>query len=215
MCCASSAQQLQDPGRHRRLRRQWRPAGAAQPSRPARHPRRGLSHRSRPGARQRIPNDPELPLPLDKVHPIHEVVKIDYFLPGCPPSGGRHLEVPHRPARRPHARPGPRPAALRLSRNHHELRTGNRHPPREPAPRRHRARVARRGPRQGHDPARRRQQGASGAPAHRRIPRLRELHPGPALLGSAGHGAAPVRHLPGLAPPGRLQGAGHDGRRHS
>lgn len=34
-----------------------------------------------------IPDDPELPLPLDKVHPIHEVVKVDYFLPGCPPSG--------------------------------------------------------------------------------------------------------------------------------
>ncbi|QDX80584.1 NADP oxidoreductase [Denitratisoma sp. DHT3] len=34
-----------------------------------------------------IPSDPELPLPLNKVHPIHEVVKIDYFLPGCPPSG--------------------------------------------------------------------------------------------------------------------------------
>jgi len=33
-----------------------------------------------------IPNDPELPLPLDKVHALHEVVKIDYFLPGCPPS---------------------------------------------------------------------------------------------------------------------------------
>ena len=33
-----------------------------------------------------IPNDPELPLPLNQVHPIHEVVKIDYFLPGCPPS---------------------------------------------------------------------------------------------------------------------------------
>lgn len=33
-----------------------------------------------------IPNDPELPLPLNKVHPIHEVVKVDYFLPGCPPS---------------------------------------------------------------------------------------------------------------------------------
>ena len=33
-----------------------------------------------------IPNDPELPLPLDKVHPLHEVVQIDYFLPGCPPS---------------------------------------------------------------------------------------------------------------------------------
>jgi NAD-reducing hydrogenase small subunit len=33
----------------------------------------------------RIPNDPELPLPLNKVHPIHEVVKVDNFLPGCPP----------------------------------------------------------------------------------------------------------------------------------
>ena len=33
-----------------------------------------------------IPSDPELPLLLDKVHPIHEIVKIDYFLPGCPPS---------------------------------------------------------------------------------------------------------------------------------
>ncbi|WP_246167846.1 NADP oxidoreductase [Propionivibrio limicola] len=34
-----------------------------------------------------VPNDPELPLPLDQVHPIHEVVRIDYFIPGCPPSG--------------------------------------------------------------------------------------------------------------------------------
>ena len=33
-----------------------------------------------------IPNDPELPLPLDKVHPLHDVVRIDYTLPGCPPS---------------------------------------------------------------------------------------------------------------------------------
>jgi NAD-reducing hydrogenase small subunit len=33
-----------------------------------------------------IPNDPELPLLLNQVHPIHEVVKIDYSLPGCPPS---------------------------------------------------------------------------------------------------------------------------------
>jgi len=37
-------------------------------------------------AHGRIPDDPELPLPLDKVHPLHEVVKIDWFLPGCPPS---------------------------------------------------------------------------------------------------------------------------------
>jgi NAD-reducing hydrogenase small subunit len=32
-----------------------------------------------------IPNDPELPMLLDRVYPCHEVVKIDYFLPGCPP----------------------------------------------------------------------------------------------------------------------------------
>jgi len=33
----------------------------------------------------RIPADPELPLLLDKVYPCHEVVKMDYHLPGCPP----------------------------------------------------------------------------------------------------------------------------------
>lgn len=33
-----------------------------------------------------VPNDEEIPLLLDKVYPINEVVKIDYFLPGCPPS---------------------------------------------------------------------------------------------------------------------------------
>ena len=34
-----------------------------------------------------IPNDPELPAALDKVYPINEIVRVDYFLPGCPPSG--------------------------------------------------------------------------------------------------------------------------------
>ncbi len=38
-----------------------------------------------------IPNDEDLPLLLDRVYPSHEVVKIDYFLPGCPPSGDCHL----------------------------------------------------------------------------------------------------------------------------
>jgi NAD-reducing hydrogenase small subunit len=33
-----------------------------------------------------IPNDPEIPIMLDRVYPCHEIVKIDYFLPGCPPS---------------------------------------------------------------------------------------------------------------------------------
>jgi NAD-reducing hydrogenase small subunit len=33
-----------------------------------------------------IPNDPELPIILDRVYPLHEIVKIDAYLPGCPPS---------------------------------------------------------------------------------------------------------------------------------
>lgn len=32
-----------------------------------------------------MPNNEELPIILDKVYPCHEVVKIDYYLPGCPP----------------------------------------------------------------------------------------------------------------------------------
>ena len=42
--------------------------------------RRGLA------AGSAVPDDPELPLPLARVHPIHEVVAIDHVLPGCPPS---------------------------------------------------------------------------------------------------------------------------------
>ncbi|MDI6846486.1 MAG: NADP oxidoreductase, partial [Candidatus Saccharicenans sp.] len=33
-----------------------------------------------------IPADEEIPILLDRVYPCHEIVKIDYFLPGCPPS---------------------------------------------------------------------------------------------------------------------------------
>ena len=33
-----------------------------------------------------IPNDPDIPLLLNRVYPCHEVVKMDYHLPGCPPS---------------------------------------------------------------------------------------------------------------------------------
>jgi NAD-reducing hydrogenase small subunit len=28
----------------------------------------------------------EVPKLLKKVHPLHQVVKVDYFIPGCPPS---------------------------------------------------------------------------------------------------------------------------------
>jgi len=45
-------------------------------------------YQTQPGlANSLIPNDTELPLLLDRVRPIHEVVKVDYFIPGCPPSG--------------------------------------------------------------------------------------------------------------------------------
>ncbi len=41
----------------------------------------------RPGERLGcVPDDPELPLPLDQVYPLHAVVRVDHFLPGCPPS---------------------------------------------------------------------------------------------------------------------------------
>ena len=32
-----------------------------------------------------VPNDPEIPLLLNRVFPCDEVVKIDHFIPGCPP----------------------------------------------------------------------------------------------------------------------------------
>ena len=34
-----------------------------------------------------IPNDPALPLLLDKVYTLADVVHVDYQIPGCPPSG--------------------------------------------------------------------------------------------------------------------------------
>jgi NAD-reducing hydrogenase small subunit len=33
-----------------------------------------------------VPTD--VPKLLKKVHPLHEVIKVDYFIPGCPPSAG-------------------------------------------------------------------------------------------------------------------------------
>ena len=35
---------------------------------------------------QIIPGDEDLPIILDRVYPLHEIVPIDVFLPGCPPS---------------------------------------------------------------------------------------------------------------------------------
>ena len=44
-------------------------------------------YRDPDGARSHVPNDPELPLLFDKVYPVNEIVRVDYSLPGCPPSG--------------------------------------------------------------------------------------------------------------------------------
>ncbi len=40
-----------------------------------------------------IPNDPELPLPFDQVRPIYEVVRVDYYLPGCPPPAAAFAQL--------------------------------------------------------------------------------------------------------------------------
>ncbi len=38
-------------------------------------------------ASNEMPNDPALPLILDRVYACNEVVKVDFQIPGCPPSG--------------------------------------------------------------------------------------------------------------------------------
>lgn len=40
-----------------------------------------------PGSRPVIPLHPEIPRLTQKVYPCHEVVQIDYVIPGCPPDG--------------------------------------------------------------------------------------------------------------------------------
>ncbi|MCP4129581.1 MAG: NADP oxidoreductase [bacterium] len=54
-----------------------------------------------------MPNDDELPMILDRVYPLHEIVKVDYYLPGCAPRAdliweallhlatGKELELPY------------------------------------------------------------------------------------------------------------------------
>lgn len=54
-----------------------------------------------------MPNDEDIPMMLDRVYPIRELVKVDYFLPGCPPSAdliwnaltalilGKEMELPY------------------------------------------------------------------------------------------------------------------------
>jgi NAD-reducing hydrogenase small subunit len=41
----------------------------------------------------KIPDDEDIPILMNKVYPVHEIVKVDYFLPGCPPSADAIWEV--------------------------------------------------------------------------------------------------------------------------
>lgn len=41
----------------------------------------------------RIPDDPDIPILMNRVYPVHEVVKVDYFMPGCPPPADQIWEI--------------------------------------------------------------------------------------------------------------------------
>ena len=43
-------------------------------------------YRDSDGVHSHVPNDPEVPLLFDRIYPVNEVVRVDYFIPGCPPS---------------------------------------------------------------------------------------------------------------------------------
>ena len=46
-----------------------------------------------PGAAPVIPLHPDIPRLTTKVYPCHEVVKMDYFIPGCPPNADAIFSV--------------------------------------------------------------------------------------------------------------------------
>lgn len=46
-----------------------------------------------PGAELVVPFDKRIPILTNNVHPCHEVVHIDYFIPGCPPDADAILNV--------------------------------------------------------------------------------------------------------------------------
>ncbi|CAG7641224.1 NADP oxidoreductase [Rhodococcus opacus] len=46
-----------------------------------------------PGAKPVVPFHPDIPRITDKVYPCHEVVKMDYFIPGCPPDADAIFKV--------------------------------------------------------------------------------------------------------------------------
>jgi NAD-reducing hydrogenase small subunit len=50
----------------------------------------GPVYQERPDVNARIPDEKGIvPVLLDRVRPVHEIVPVDFFLPGCPPPAGR------------------------------------------------------------------------------------------------------------------------------
>lgn len=45
------------------------------------------------GAAPVVPAHPDIPRLTNKVHPCHEVVEMDYFIPGCPPAADAIFDV--------------------------------------------------------------------------------------------------------------------------
>jgi hypothetical protein len=108
----------------RRRRPTWRVdtagAGAITGGLPAMRNRRDIGdilnqvYRGLDGAQSHVPNDPELPLLFDKVYPVNEIVRVDYFIPGCPPVRRRDLEISERSNSGAHVASRSQSPALRL-----------------------------------------------------------------------------------------------------
>ena len=85
MLCATKTAQPRAAGRRRR--RQYEPTGGVLATR--------LFERAYFENAETQPQKPTYHLPtlLDRVRPVHEVVKVDVFVPGCPPPADAIFQV--------------------------------------------------------------------------------------------------------------------------
>ena len=141
-----------------------------------------------------------VPRLLPMARPVHAVVNVDLFLPGCPPSADLIYHGARRPARGSHARHRRQPASgaeANLMTRHDRHRPG--HPDRRPL--------------QDHDPPRRCRRGGRRPLPRHPVPRLRADRPGPADPRDAVDHGAHLRHLPGQPPDRLVEGLRPDPRR--
>ncbi len=57
-----------------------------------------ITRAARPPTAHANPNDPALPALLDRTYALDEKIKVDLYLPGCPPHPDQIAEVHRRPA---------------------------------------------------------------------------------------------------------------------